>query len=147
MQLSKHFSLEVFIRSETALRHGIDNTPNDEQIEKLRWLAQQFEDVRALVGPLHCNSVFRCLEVNRKLGSKDTSQHVKCEAGDLISLAGLTPYQLCKTIVDSSIAFDQVIYEFSSWMHISFVQSPKIPRRQVLTINAKYPSGIQGLIL
>ena len=35
MQLSKHFSLEEMIKSSTALRMGIDNIPNEEQIENL----------------------------------------------------------------------------------------------------------------
>lgn len=145
MNLSEHFTLEEFTFSETAVRRGIVNEPSDSEFEKLRWLATQFEDVRAIVGALHCNSVFRCLELNRALGSSDNSQHVKCEAGDLRSLAGLTPRKLCQLVIDSTLRFDQIIYEYESWMHISFTQD-RLPRRSILTINKQYPRGIQGLL-
>lgn len=133
MQLTQHFSLDEFTASETAARRGIDNTPNAEQIEKLRYLAQRLEEVRDLVGALHVNSGYRCPKLNAAIGSKPSSQHIKCEAADLISLNWLTPIQLCRAIETSGVAFDQMIYEFDSWMHISFVEEN--PRWNVLTIN------------
>ena len=39
-QLSKHFSLEEMIKSSTALRMGIDNIPNEEQIENLKAICE-----------------------------------------------------------------------------------------------------------
>lgn len=145
MNLTEHFTLEEFTFSETAVRHGIANDPSDEEIDKLRWLATQFEDVRTITGALHCNSVFRCLQLNRAIGSSDNSQHVKCEAGDLRSLTGLTPLKLCQLVVASSLRFDQVIYEYNSWMHVSFVQN-RPPRKMVLTINKQFPRGTPGLV-
>jgi hypothetical protein len=144
MNLSEHFQLEDFLASETASRLEIDNTPNDEQIIKLTYLASRLEDVRALFGlPLHINSGYRCLELNRALKSADTSQHVKCEAADIITVGRvLSPLDMCKMVRDSDLDFDQVIWEFNSWMHISFVQD-RAPRRHVLTIDKR--GTLQGL--
>ena len=134
MNLSTHFSLDEFTKSDTAKRLGIDNTPNAAEIEKLRWLAGQLESVRAQLGLLHVNSAYRCLALNRALKSKDNSQHLQCEAADLSSLVGLSPMEMCTRIARSEIKYDQVILEFDSWMHISFAFD-RAPRAQILTID------------
>ena len=36
MQLSRNFSLQELIKSDTAIRKGIDNNPNSDQIEKIK---------------------------------------------------------------------------------------------------------------
>jgi hypothetical protein len=41
MNLSKNFKLSELIKSETAIRMDIDNTPNEEQIESLRLLVRE----------------------------------------------------------------------------------------------------------
>ena len=40
MQLSRNFSLQELIKSDTAIRKGIDNNPNADQIEKLKLLCE-----------------------------------------------------------------------------------------------------------
>lgn len=133
-QLSQHFTLEELIASDTAARLGLDNTPDEDQVKKLEFLASQLELVREVTGALHVNSGYRSPAVNTAVGSKDTSQHCKCEAADLKSLAGHTPLELCRMVRDSTLQFDQLIYEFDAWMHLSFVIG-KTPRRSVLTID------------
>ena len=133
MNLTLHFSLEELIRSDVALRKGIDNTPSAEQIEKLRVLAQHLEEVRAIVGPLYINSGYRSPALNAAVGSVPSSQHVLCEAADVISLDGYTPIQMCRMVRDNGILYDQLIHEFGAWMHISFGSRS---RKQLLTINA-----------
>lgn len=134
MNLSQHFTLSEFLFSETALRLNIDNTPPAEVIETLKWTAQGLELVRSLTGSrLRVSSGYRCLELNRALRSKDTSQHVRGEAADVIPLdAPWTARSLCEKVAASNIQFDQLIYEYGSWMHISFTLTP---RRSILTIN------------
>ena len=136
MNLSQHFTLEELIFSQTAARRGFDNTPDEGQIEKLTYLAARLEEVRTLLGPLHVNSGYRCPQLNAAVGSRSTSQHLKCEAADLTSLRGLTPLQMCLLVEASAVPFDQLILEFTSWMHISFVQG-SVPRSSVLTIDKR----------
>ena len=134
MNLSENFTLKELTASVTVARRGIDNTPNAEQVERLRYLAAGLELVRDLTGPLHVNSGYRSPALNAAVGSKPSSQHLKCEAADVTSLAGLTPLQLCQAVVESDIPFDQIIWEFGAWMHISFVQDRE-PRGSILTID------------
>lgn len=142
-QLSENFTLEELTASDTAARRGIDNTPNSEQIEKLRYLAAGLELVRELVGPLHVNSGYRSPKLNAAIGSKPTSQHLKCEAADVTSLSGMPAYQLCEAVAASDIPFDQLIWEFGAWMHISFV-SDRAPRGSILTIDKQGTRGGLG---
>lgn len=134
MNLTPHFTLEELVFSDTASRYGINNTPTAEQIVKLTWLAGRLEQVRSLLGALRVTSGYRCLDLNRLLKSKDTSQHVVCEAADLTSLTGKSPYQMCTIVRDSDLAFDQLIFEYRRWMHISFAYN-STPRGSVLTID------------
>lgn len=136
MNLTPHFTLEELTHSDTAVRLGIDNTPNAEQIDKLHELAIRLEMVRTITGGLIVTSGFRCLALNRAIGSSDHSQHVKCEAADVKSAIGLTPLQLCQKVAEAILPYDQLIYEFGTWMHISFAPGRE-PRRQVLTIDKR----------
>ena len=61
--ISKHISYKEGVYSNTAIRRGIDNTPNDEQLNNMELVANEvFEPLRAWVdGPIKINSFFiRC---------------------------------------------------------------------------------------
>lgn len=132
--LSPHFTLAEFTASETAARRGIDNTPPPAVMAALLKTAQGMEAVRVRLGgaPITVSSGFRSLELNRAIGSRDTSQHVKGEACDFICPRFGTPRQVVDAIKDSGIEFDQLILEFNRWVHISFTDKP---RHQVLVID------------
>ena len=137
MKLSSHFTLEELIASDTAARCGLDNTPNAEVIENLKRLCSLIlEPLRDLVhAPVHINSGYRALEVNRKVGSKDTSQHVKGCAAD-IKVQGVTPDELIKVIIGAGLPYEQVIREFDQWVHVSVPNNPyTLPKRQELIID------------
>jgi zinc D-Ala-D-Ala carboxypeptidase len=114
-QLSPHFRLSEFIRSEAAVRLRLPNEPSAEQIAKLRDLAAALERVREIVGvPLRITSGFRCLALNRAIGSEDTSAHPDCGAVDLDAV-GIDERDAAERIADSDLAFDQVLLE--PWLH------------------------------
>jgi hypothetical protein len=139
MILTPHFTLEEL----TATQHrALDNAPNSSEINNLRRLAEMLEEVKTLLDgkPIMINSGFRSKAVNDAVGSKDSSQHrVGCAAD--IRVPGLTPDQVVKAIIGSSIAFDQIIREFATpegggWTHISVPNNPSgIPRKQALIID------------
>jgi zinc D-Ala-D-Ala carboxypeptidase len=136
MQLSGHFSLEELTASETASRIGIDNNPNDLELRNLRRLAQYLEQVRKLLGkPIHINSGYRSVALNQKVGGQKMSAHLSGLAADLVCPSYGSPLDVCKTIRDSDILFDQIIYEFDSWCHFAVTQEELIGRRQCLTID------------
>lgn len=81
--LSDHFDLEEYAcQGEDCCSH---TAAPDER------LVEAFEQFRVIVGrPVVLSSAFRCLTHNRRIGSKDSSEHVKGRAGDVETLDGMT---------------------------------------------------------
>ena len=145
MQLSKNFKLNEFTASQTATRKGIDNTPAAPIIERLRMLANMLEQVRSLLGnhSIRISSGYRCLALNRAIGSGDSSAHVQGYAVDFTCPGFGTPKEVANKIAQSDIKFDQLIHE-GTWVHLSV--DPR-NRRDVLTAHFKngkatYTKGI-----
>ena len=135
MHLSANFTLEELTRSEVALRKGLDNTPDAETIANLTELALALEKVRDLLGkPIHINSAYRGPKVNSAVGGSKTSAHMKGYAADFVCPAFGTPQDICHSIMDSTIDYDQLIHEFGSWVHLSI--DPQM-RRMNLTIDSQ----------
>jgi uncharacterized protein YcbK (DUF882 family) len=153
MNLSPNFTLSEMTKSEAALRHNIDNTPNEEQIQALMVLAQNvLQPVRDhFKKGVKCNSGFRAPAVNQSVGGSPTSDHCKGQAAD-IEIPGVSNYELAKWIVDN-LKFTQVILEFytqgvpdSGWVHVSY--DPSKLKNEALTAVKKdgrtvYLTGLQ----
>lgn len=124
MNLSDHFTLSEFTRSETASRYGLSNQPGQTEIERMRALCLNvLEPIRAHFGvPITVSSGYRSPQVNRKIGGSSSSQHMYGEAADL-NVWGVNTTEVFDWIVFySGLHFDQCIHEFGSWVHISFTQ-------------------------
>lgn len=148
MKLSKHFTLAEYTASQTAARRGIDNTPREAYlIDNLKRMASVMEGVREILGrhPIHVSSGYRCLELNRALGSKDTSAHVQGLATDFICPGYGVPYDVCRAIEPHvlKLDIDQLIYEHT-WVHIGLRSGPG--RNQIMTLR---PGGgyVSGIVL
>ena len=143
MYLSAHFDLAEFVTSETAERYGIDNTPNDEIVDNLRFLCSTLEEVRQLLDkPLIIKSGYRCPKLNSAIGGAKTSQHMLGLAADFICPQFGSAYDVAYEIARSNMRFDQLIYE-GSWVHISISD---MPRHDILTARfnpLSYEKGIQ----
>lgn len=139
MKFPPHFSLEELTRSQTAARHGIDNTPNEQEKSNLLRLAWFLESLRSRLRMIHGGSIyitvssgFRCEELNSKIGGSKTSAHMIGLAAD-INCPRLTPLELSQFISKNMAdeGFDQVIHEFERWVHIGLCEGN--PRYQELT--------------
>ena len=69
MELTRNFTLLELTKSDTAIRHGIDNNPNADQIEKLKTLCEKIlQPVRDHFGRVKVTSGFRspalCQKIN-----------------------------------------------------------------------------------
>jgi putative chitinase len=129
MKLSAHFSLEEFTISSKALSMGVKNDPTPPHLENLKRLAERMETVRALFNrPIEITSAYRNPQVNAGVGGVPTSAHAVGHAADF-HVDGMTDLEAAKAIRDSVLKFDQLIYEKSRCVHISF--DPRL-RRQVL---------------
>ena len=125
--LSPHFTLDELTLSQTAARMGIDNTPTAAALAALQRTALGLEAVRMRLGgaPIGVSSGYRCLTLNRAIGSKDGSQHVLGEAADFTAPRFGSPRQIVDALVDSDVPYDQLILEFGRWVHISFATQPR----------------------
>lgn len=130
--LSPHFSLEELTATD---HHGIDNAAPTNIVPVLTETANRMEEVRTVLGfPIHVNSGYRCPALNKAVGGARTSAHMSGHACDFICPGFGDPPDICRTLNDSDISFDQIIEE-GAWVHISF--DPRM-RHQVLT---KAPGG------
>lgn len=137
MYLSKHFTLDELTSSQTASRFEIDNTPSPAVVDNLKRLCELIlEPIRDIVHkPVQITSGYRCLALNRMVGSKDTSHHVLGLAAD-IKVPGVDLDTLIKAIIGAGLPYEQVIREFDSWVHVS-VSKDNTPKRQALIIDKK----------
>lgn len=131
MKLSKNFELWELLVSQQAVRMGIKNDPTPEHIENLKSLVTDLlQPLRDLTGRVMViSSGYRSPELNRIVGGSLTSQHSKGQAVDFM-FSGLSAYNGCQAVIDSGLAFDQLIYE-GTWIHVSY--DKKVNRKQVLT--------------
>ena len=137
MKLSNNFSLKELTASQTADRKGINNNPNEDQINKLKLLCEKvLQPIRDHYGKVvTVSSGYRSVELCEAIGSSKNSQHAKAEAADF-EIFGLSNAELCKWIADN-LEFDQMILEYhkldepnSGWIHCSYKAEDN--RKQIL---------------
>ena len=136
MDLSRNFTLSELTKSDTAIRKGINNNPNAEQIEKLKTLCEKIlQPVRDHFGRVKVTSGFRSVELCQAIGSSVNSQHAKAEACDF-EVIGVDNAELADWI-HRELEWDQLILEFytpgepnSGWIHCSVTEG--MPRKSFL---------------
>jgi len=128
MKISDHISFKEAIRSNTAKRLNIDNSPNGYQISNMVGIAVKvFEPLREWVGgPVKINSFFRCEKLNRAIGGAKRSQHCEGRALDLDDTFGYKTNAEMFEYIRKNLNFDQLIWEFGDdenpdWIHVSYV--------------------------
>jgi len=128
MKISDHITLKEATKSNTAIRRGIDNTPNDYQLSNMENIAKNlFEPLRKWVGgPIRINSFFRSEELNSAIGGSSRSQHCQGRAIDLDDTFGHKTNAEMFQYIKDNLSFDQMIWEFGDnenpdWVHVSFV--------------------------
>jgi len=134
--ISKHVSYKEGVYSNTATRRGIDNTPNDEQLDNMELVANEvFEPLRVWVdGPIKINSFFRSPDLNTAIGGSSKSQHCKGQAMDIDDTFGKATNAEMYNFIKENLDFDQMIWEFGSddnpnWVHVSYVSEDNNRRR------------------
>jgi zinc D-Ala-D-Ala carboxypeptidase len=136
MNLSRNFTLSEMTKSDTAIRKGINNNPNAEQIEKLKTLCEKIlQPVRDHFGRVKVTSGFRSVELCQAINSSVNSQHAKAEACDF-EVIGVDNAELADWI-HRELEWDQLILEFytpgepnSGWIHCSVTEG--MPRKSFL---------------
>ena len=135
--ISQHISEKEATKSITALRLGIDNTPNSYHRNNMKTLAANvIEPFRLWVaGPIKITSFYRSQELNEAIGGatkngKSVSQHCKGQAIDIDDIYGYKTNAEMFEYIKDNLEFDQLIWEFGNednpdWLHISYVDREK----------------------
>lgn len=137
MQLSEHFRLVEFVRSATAIRLRIDNTPSQVVIDRLKALCVNvLEPLRRRFGVIRITSGYRCRELNKAVKGAANSQHMRGEAADLHVGSRDTGMKVFNYIKEN-LAFDQMIFEHrksdgARWLHVSYCGNERGNRRQAM---------------
>ena len=126
--MAKWFTNKEFTRSATAERLGISNEVPEELRDNADYTLQRLDEIREAYGhPIVITSGYRCHALNKAVGGKPTSQHLKAQAADLKWSSYLWEFLL------NYCRFDQLIEETSKrtkWIHISFNKESE--RNQVI---------------
>lgn len=122
MHLTKNFTLSEATRSDTAQQRRISNQPSAADLETLIATALMMERVRVLLGDqaIHVSSWYRSPELNKAVGGVPNSAHRLGHAVDFTCPGFGSVTDVCRAIADSGLQFDQLIWEYGRWVHISF---------------------------
>lgn len=136
----KYFTIKELTNSSTAKSKGIDNTPNEIEVERLTDLINNVLDpIREKFGsPIRINSGFRGKALNAIVGGVPSSHHVKGMAADIDSTDNKKLWALTKEMVQTGkIKVTQLIHEKGTpgnpdWIHVGY--DPSNLKNQILTI-------------
>ena len=137
--ISKHITYKEATRSVTALRLGIENVPNEYELQNMELIAEKvFEPLRRAVnGPIKINSFYRCEELNKAIGGSSKSQHCQGRAIDIDDVYGYVSNSYMYYYIKDNLDFDQLIWEFGTdtepdWVHVSYVDGDSNRKRCLL---------------
>ena len=136
-KITPHLTYHEVIRSMTATRKGINNEPDEEQLDNIRRLAENiFEPLREIVStergvssPIRITSCFRSKALNTAIGGSKTSDHCTGRAMDIDIDGMYDEDDLINAdlfyIIEEQLPFDQLIWEFGddnnpSWVHVGY---------------------------
>ena len=147
MKLSKNLSLSEVTKSNTALRRGIDNSPTNEHIENLKYLAENiFQPIREHFNrPIFVSSGYRSKALNEAIGGSQRSFHSHGCALDLdmdgkaSSVSNTDIFYFIK----ENLGFTELIWVFvdndkPDWVHVAIAKGREQEK------NAKIAYRIEG---
>ena len=143
MQLTAHFNLSEFTRSESAKRHGVSNQPTPEHLQNIKTLCELvLEPIRARFGSINISSGYRSKMLNHFIGGALKSDHSFGFAADIDQDNTGSSYSnndLFHYIKDN-LKFKQLIAEFPKdgklgWVHISY--DPNNLKQEILIATEK----------
>lgn len=128
---SEFFTLAELIKSSTATKHHIDNTPPADVIKNLQYGVDMILDpLRRIYGkPILITSGYRCPKLNTLVGGVSNSWHTQGNAAD-IHVASLTEATKLFSNLQKIPSVDTVLFEHSDsgqWLHVQW-NIAKTPR-------------------
>ena len=141
--MAKYFTVAEMLKSETAEKNQINNTPSVEVQQNIEELLEVLDDLREFYGkPIKITSGFRCTELNKLVGGSPTSAHVIGYAADLQPVGDTFENfkaEVLRWLDKSGVKFDQCIIEKSKsaqWVHFGLFNRKGQQRGQQFSLKA-----------
>lgn len=141
--MSKYFTLQELLRSDTAIRKKIDNSPSWEVVSNLSRLAAFLDELREAWGSaIRVSSGFRCVALNKAVGGVDGSAHQYGNAVDISPVNGKqNEFEAFLKKWLKGRKFDQAIWEQSKssggrWVHFSLYSNKGEQRCRMFGLTA-----------
>ena len=118
-----NFIYREFVKSDTAIRLGIDNTPNEEHWKCIEILASRvLQPIRNRFGRIQITSGYRSVKLCKAIGSSSNSNHTRGQAADIepyspnVSLVSIIEF------IVNELDFRTVILEYppDGWVHVDY---------------------------
>ena len=141
--MSRYFTLQEFLRSDTAIRKKIDNSPSWEVVSNLSRLAAFLDELREAWGSaIRVSSGFRCVALNNAVGGVQGSAHQYGNAADISPVNGkMNEFEAFLKKWLKGRKFDQCIWETSKstggrWVHFSLYSNKGEQRCRMFGLTA-----------
>lgn len=125
MKITDNFTFEELIHSDTAIKYGIDNIPEPEELATMIQLCETvLQPIRDVwQGPIKINSCYRCKKLNTKVGGAKNSAHLYGAGADITVGNKDKNKQLFNTILSmidrKQIQLRTIIDEYDyKWLHL-----------------------------
>ena len=143
-KLTPNFSIGEMIRSRTASKKGIDNTPTQEHLDNLRKTCVALQLARAKLGnrSMKVTSGYRGTLLNTEIGGAAASYHCFGLAAD-VKVKGVPLIEVARAFAQIPL-IDKVIYETldgRKWVHIQISKDCDVPRQQWFIANHRNEAG------
>lgn len=143
LTMAKYFKAAEMLKSETAEKNKIQNTPSDEVEQNIEELLEVLDGLREHYGkPIKITSGYRCAALNKLVGGSPTSAHVIGYAADLQPVQGSFE-EFKASVIDwldkSGVKFDQCIIERNKntqWVHFGLYNRKGQQRGQQFSLKA-----------
>lgn len=121
---SEFFTLDELIKSSTAKKLKIDNTPNEEVLKNLQYGVDMVLDPlrRIIQKPIIITSGYRCEKLNKAVGGVSNSWHQQGNAAD-IHITDEEDARKIFEILKTLPSVDTILFEHSrtaQWIHVQW---------------------------
>jgi len=139
----KYFTINEMIKSDTAEKYHIDNTPTEEIKSNIRsFIETVLDPIRESYGsPIYINSGYRSPELNKKVGGAEKSGHLFgycCDMRVKDSNIDAFGQWLKKYLEERNIKYDELIFEKNGqakWIHFSWIGADGRQRMKCFSLN------------
>lgn len=123
---AKNFKYREFIKSDTAIRLGIDNIPTDDHWENIEKLAVNvLQPARTALGRIRITSGYRSRKLNKVINGSKRSLHCFGCAADIEPLRESVSLLNLLEWIYNNCEFRELIAEFfddDGWVHVGYVE-------------------------